>query len=84
MGRRVLWRHIWGYSVCLGHHKNDTRLIWVNARDTNVSRIFSFALNHAVEKYGKQTSRKHLRTKVTPDFHLTYSKNGGNLGSKSK
>ena len=26
------------------------------------------------------SSRKHLRTKVTPDFHLTYSKNGGNLG----
>ena len=25
------------------------------------------------------TSRKHLCTKVTPDFHLTYSKNGGNL-----
>ena len=32
----------------------------------------------------KQTSRKHLRTKVTPDLHLTYSKNGGNLGSESK
>ena len=30
------------------------------------------------------TSRKHLRTKVTPDFYLTYSKNWGNLGSKSK
>ena len=30
------------------------------------------------------TSRKHLRTKVTPNFHLTYSKNGGNLGSESK
>ena len=30
------------------------------------------------------TSRKHLRTKVTPDFHLTYSKNRGNLGSESK
>ena len=30
------------------------------------------------------SSREHLRTKVTPDFHLTYSKNGGNLGSKSK
>ena len=29
------------------------------------------------------TSRKHLRTKVTPDFHLTYSKTGGNLGSES-
>ena len=25
-------------------------------------------------------SRNHFRTKVTPDFHLTYSKNGGNLG----
>ena len=26
------------------------------------------------------SSREHLRTKVTPDLHLTYSKNGGNLG----
>ena len=26
------------------------------------------------------TSRKHLRTKVTPDWHLTYSKNGGGGG----
>ena len=25
-------------------------------------------------------SRKLLRMKVTPDLHLTYSKNGGNLG----
>ena len=24
-----------------------------------------------------KSSRKNLRTKVTPDFHLTYSKNGG-------
>ena len=32
----------------------------------------------------KLASRKHLRTKVTPDFHLIYSKNGGNLGSESK
>ena len=30
----------------------------------------------------KKTSLKHLRTKVTPDYHLTYSKNGGNLGSE--
>ena len=30
------------------------------------------------------TSRKRLRTKMTPDFHLTYSKTGGNLGSESK
>ena len=25
-----------------------------------------------------------VRTKVTPDFHLTYSKNGGNLGVEIK
>ena len=25
------------------------------------------------------TSRIHFRTKVSPDLHLTYSKNGGNL-----
>ena len=30
------------------------------------------------------TSWKRLRTKVTPDFHLTYSKNWGYLGSESK
>ena len=30
------------------------------------------------------TSQKHLRTKMTPDFHLTYSTNWGNLGSESK
>ena len=29
------------------------------------------------------SSQKHLRTKVTPDFHLTYSRNEGNLGSES-
>ena len=29
-------------------------------------------------RYGN-TSRKRLRIKVTPDLHLTYSKNGGNL-----
>ena len=28
----------------------------------------------------KSSSPKRLRIKVTPDLHLTYSKNGGNLG----
>ena len=28
----------------------------------------------------KISPRKLLRIKVTPDLHLTYSKNGGNLG----
>ena len=39
-------------------------------------------LGFAIEK--TETSRKHIRTKVTPDLHLTYSKNGGYLGSESK
>ena len=37
----------------------------------------------ALQQY-RETSRKHLRKKVTPDFHLTYIKNGGNLGFVSK
>ena len=32
------------------------------------------------EQHFLNTSRKLLRIKVTPDLHLTYSKNGGNLG----
>ena len=34
--------------------------------------------------HGETSSRKHLRTKVTPDLHLAYSKNGGNLDKKWK
>ena len=34
----------------------------------------------AAQKHLMLSSRKHIRTKVTPDLHLTYSKNGGNLG----
>ena len=29
--------------------------------------------------HNRVSSRKLLRIKVTPDLHLTYSKNGGNL-----
>ena len=31
------------------------------------------------EQLAWNSSRKLLRIKVTPDLHLTYSKNGGNL-----
>ena len=49
--------------------------------------LFATSGSHDQEKkrrYFWLTSRKHLRTKVTSDFHLTYCKNGGNLGSESK
>ena len=31
-----------------------------------------------VPRMMKNSSRKHHSTTLTPDFHLTYSKNGGN------
>ena len=40
---------------------------------------FIFVNMYEPVKY-KHASRKLLRIKVTPDLHLTYSKNGGNLG----
>ena len=49
--------------------------------------IGSFMSTHVIKVFKRvedETSRKLLRTKVTPDFHLTYSKNGGNLVSESK
>ena len=39
-----------------------------------------FSLNHAFCHFYAKSSWKLLRIKVTPDLHLTYSKNGGNLG----
>ena len=41
--------------------------------------MLSIILQSTVKILGT-ASRKHLRTKVTPDLHLTYSKSGGNLG----
>ena len=43
---------------------------------------FNESVSHHANRITTQysTSRKHLRTKVTPDLHLTYSKNGRNLG----
>ena len=40
--------------------------------------ILSLCVYNLVRK--ALSSRKLLRIKVTPDLHLTYSKNGGNLG----
>ena len=37
-----------------------------------------------LQHMARGSSREHLRTKVTPGLHLTYSKNGENLGSDSK
>ena len=76
-----------GVVLCGGHKK------WPRTSPTFVSIVFlllSVLLDqrkYAEKDYGFtliSSSWKHLHTKVTPDFHLTYSKNGGNLGSESK
>ena len=38
------------------------------------------AIYRSLKNAQRVASRKLLRIKVTPDLHLTYSKNGGNLG----
>ena len=43
-----------------------------------VLNFFETSLN--IQNGGTHSSWKLLRIKVTPDLHLTYSKNGGNLG----
>ena len=50
----------------------------------SVKSANSWSMLQSLLRAQNLTSRKHLRTKVTPDFHLTYSTNGGNLGSGSK
>ena len=46
-----------------------------------VSAHVCLSQNFITEIY-VSSSWKHLCTKNTPDFHLKYSKNGGNLGSE--
>ena len=41
-------------------------------------------MSHLESSKSIYTSRKHLRTKVIPDLHLTFSEKGGKLGSESK
>ena len=44
------------------------------------SSFCNYRCGLALKGDNKQSSRKHLRTKVIPDFHLTYSKNWGKSG----
>ena len=57
--------------------KEYSLLILLQVR-TYYSKQISDDMAYTIHEY---SSRKRPRTKVTPDFHLTYSKNGENLGS---
>ena len=59
-------------------------LLRIKCAYTFKNALLLIKLNKIYEKFPSLSSRKHLRTKVTPDFHLTYSKNVENLGSESK
>ena len=54
--------------------------------DSSKLLMYDFHFNYMLKKYDRKniklehTIRKLLRIKVTQDLHLTYSKNGGNLG----
>ena len=50
-----------------GHPHNMIRAFAVHIKN---SRVLDYSFS----------SRKHLRAKVTPSFHLKYNTNGGNLG----
>ena len=54
-------------------------------KSENEEILFTLAINDHNDDAFRLTSkfrpsRKLLRIKLTPDLHLTYSKNGGNLG----
>ena len=58
--------------------------IFINIRQdlVNINLFFQIVTvqSHTFYYSAAKASRKLLRIKVTPDLHLTYSKNGGNLG----
>ena len=57
---------------------------WTTIRNKFHSLIDRFMTSEGgytlILPFTSKTSRKLLRIKVTPDLHLTYSINGGNLG----
>ena len=54
-----------------------------SVRDKEICRSFGFYLSELLQSnmslIAFLPSRKHLRTKVTPNLHLAHSKNGGSL-----
>ena len=79
------------FSTSVIIHKFETPSTSANDSVTTVTNyVDKLALNltvfclpfsvSSVKQLFIGTSRKLLRIKVTPDLHLTYSKNGGNLG----
>ena len=67
---------------------NDYSQIWYGINEMiSVTQYFANPVEYnskctrkRPQMYEITPSRKRLRTKVTQDLHLTYSKNGGNLG----
>ena len=47
-------------------------LLRIKCAYTFKNALLLIKLNKIYEKFPSLSSRKHLRTKVTPDFHLTY------------
>ena len=54
----------------------QSKTLFITFTDRRLSTVFDCRLSDVFVL----ASRKHLRTKVTPDLHLEYSRKGGNLG----
>ena len=87
-GGRVVGKHRWRTTTFLikPRHSQKMSEFSMGAHEKNVRVCFvrGLAYFHYSNHQRFYSSRKHLHTKVIPDFHLKYSKNGGNLGSESK
>ena len=64
-------------KVIACNHKCDIQPHWIIAR-ARLGIVMAVTINNF------QIITETSPYKVTPDFHLTYSKNGENLGSESK
>ena len=60
--------------------REDPKILWLCNNDTTIKLRPRLTKYIALFWGSAFTSRKRHRTKVTSDFHLTYSKNGGNWG----
>ena len=67
------------------HYRVTARLLQgLAVGNITIDKVFEAIAGFVIPLYRIAPSRKHLRTKVAQDMHLTYSKNGGNLGLESK
>ena len=74
------------YWITTSHYRllNSAMRKQLKIQETKKHYFISNISSQKVSSNSHIASRKLLRIKETPDLHLTYSKNGGNLGLELK